>query len=72
MAGSDFNPQLISIRIFTFLSNAALLMASSMYGQYLNREREQIEENRQDWVHLKAQYCKNLICKKNCFSTQTI
>lgn len=35
MAGSESCPQLISIRIFTFFSNAAVLMASSMNDQYL-------------------------------------
>lgn len=35
MAGSESRPQLISIRILTFLSNAAILMASSINGQYL-------------------------------------
>lgn len=35
MAGSESRPQLISIRILTCRSNAALLIASSMTGQYL-------------------------------------
>lgn len=35
MAGSESRPQLISIRMLTFLSNAAILMASSINGQYL-------------------------------------
>lgn len=50
MAGSESIPQLMSKRIFTFLSNAAVLMASSMYGQYLIREGEQIEEKQWDWL----------------------
>lgn len=38
MAGSESCPQLISIRTFTLLSNAADLMASSIKGQYLLSE----------------------------------
>lgn len=35
MEGSESRPQLISMRIFTFLSKAAVLMRSSITGQYL-------------------------------------
>lgn len=47
MAGSESCPQLISIRIFTFLSNAAVLMASSMNGQNLFNHRTQSERTKQ-------------------------
>lgn len=47
MAGSESCPQLISIRILTFLSNTAILMASSMSGQYLFDQRTQSEDVKQ-------------------------
>lgn len=47
MAGSESSPQLISIRILTFLSNAAALMASSINGQNLFNYRSQSEEIKQ-------------------------
>lgn len=50
MAGSESCPQLISIRTFTLLSNAADLMASSIKGQYLFSERIQSEEIKQKEV----------------------
>lgn len=47
MTGSESCPQLISILIFTFLSKAAVLRASSMSGQYLLSETIQREDMKQ-------------------------
>lgn len=44
MAGSETFQQLISILIFTFLSNAAALMVSSMSDQYLFNRRPKSAE----------------------------
>lgn len=48
MAGSESCPQLISIRILTFLSNTAILMASSMSGQYLFDQRSEVVKESED------------------------
>lgn len=59
MAGSETFPQLISIRIFTFLSNAAALMVSSISDQYLFNKTPQSEQ--------KQQHCPR---KKNYFTCE--
>lgn len=49
MAGSESCPQLISIRILTCLSNAAVLMASSMTGQYLLNKQSKVKKCSKNW-----------------------
>lgn len=49
MAGSESCPQLTSIRILTCLSNAAVLMASSMTGQYLLNKESKVKKWSKEW-----------------------
>lgn len=58
MAGSEARPQLISMRIFTFLSYAAALMVSSMRDQYLSNKTPPSEQKqkggKQKWLSVQG------------------